>query len=392
MKWPVGERDQPLLTIPTTPLTPGKHWLLLMPYLEADLPLAIPTQQRILELGSSDDKQVVHLQQNLSAIAAPIGMLWLGGDEHRSLYRLRQLEQHSYGAHVEVKLKDFGLAGRKKDGESDIEGLALDGQRLWVVGSHSLRRRKHRSKQKPLSLHDKQSRNAHVLGCLRLDSEGQPVAGQRLAFNAKTGRDLLYKALKKDRRIAPFLKIPSKDNGLDIEGIAARNERLLVGLRGPVLRGVALVVDLRLNGLDEDGGAPLTLNKSSIRYLKLRGLAVRDLAVVPDSNDVLILAGPTMTLTGPCYLYRWRDAFNSDNSGLAEGVPLEKLEPLLRIRDDHPGLSEGGSDKPEGLEVQRLEGHLLALVAYDNPTRNRAPRGKGVQGVRTKLDGFLVPE
>ncbi|MFO0119910.1 MAG: DUF3616 domain-containing protein, partial [Cyanobium sp.] len=106
---------------------------------------------------------------------------------------------------------------------------------------------------------DKQSRNAHVLGCLRLNGEGLPVAGQRLAFDAAAGRDALSQVLAADPLIAPFLKIPSKENGLDIEGIAARAERLLVGLRGPVLRGIALVLDLHLDGIEPNGSSTLTL-------------------------------------------------------------------------------------------------------------------------------------
>ena len=35
----------------------------------------------------------------------------------------------------------LACGGGKAEGESDLEGLALDGERLWLVGSHSLRRR-----------------------------------------------------------------------------------------------------------------------------------------------------------------------------------------------------------------------------------------------------------
>ncbi len=360
-----------------------------MPVSEADLPLATPTQQRILELGSAGDKEAEDLRQNLSALAARDGLLWLGGDEGRKIYQLRRLGEHRYGDLRPVKLRDFTLAGGKDDGESDIEGLARDGDRLWLVGSHSLRRRRHDSDEgEPLRLHDRQSRNAHVLGCLRLDREGLPVAGQRLAFDATTGRDALTRALAADLRIAPFLAIPSKDNGLDVEGIAARGERVLVGLRGPVLRGIALLLDLRLDGLDDDGSRTLTLAGLRFRYLQLSGLAVRDLAVVPGSDDVLVLAGPTMTLAGPCYLYRWRNALHPHESDRPAGVTVEEPEPLLWIRDGRPGRAGEGSDKPEGLEVQRSEGRLLAWVAYDDPTVARR-RGQGVQ---TRLNGFLVPD
>jgi hypothetical protein len=357
---------------------------------EADLPLAAPTHQCILELGPSADKEAEKLQKNLSALAANKAALWLGGDEGQSLYRLQLLGEHRYGDILKVKLKEFGLAGDKDDGESDIEGLALDGDRLWLVGSHSLRRRKHNDDEgQPLDLYDDidQSRNTHVLGCLRLDGDGLPVLGQRLAFNAAAGRDVLTPALAADPRIAPFLVIPSKDNGLDIEGIAARGERLLVGLRGPVLRGIALVLDLGLVGLDSDGPT-LTLDSLRYRYLQLSGLAVRDLAVVPGSDDVLVLAGPTMDLPGPCYLYRWRNALRQEETRPAVGVTLEETEPLLWIRDGRPGRHRDGSDKPEGLEVQIREGHLVAWVAYDDPT---GARREGM-GTRTRLDGFVIPD
>ncbi|MBE9171703.1 DUF3616 domain-containing protein [Cyanobium sp. LEGE 06143] len=339
-------------------------------------------------MGKAGDKKVKKLQQNLSALAARDRVLWLGGDEERSLYWLKHLDEHRYGDLHRVKLKDFGLAGGKDDGESDIEGLALDGDRLWLIGSHSLRRRKHNDRKgHPLDMHDEQSRNAHVLGCLRLDGAGLPVSGQRLEFDAASPGDALTQKLAADSRIGRFMKIPSKENGLDIEGIAARGERLLVGLRGPVLRGIALVLDLRLAGLDDDGPT-LSLAGCHCRYLQLAGLAVRDLAVVPGSDDVLVLAGPSMTQAGPCYLYRWRNALGTVNNGPVAGViTLEELEPLLWIRDGRPGRPDEGSDKPEGLEVQRHGGRLLVWVAYDDPTKTRR-RG---QGSRTRLDGFVLP-
>ena len=154
----------------------------------------------------------------------------------------------------------------------------MRGPAYLIVAEHSLRRRKHNDRKgPPLDMHGDQSRNAHVLGCLRLDGAGLPVAGQRLAFDATSPGDALTKVLADNPRIAPFLAIPSKENGLDIEGIAARGERVLVGMRSPVLRGIALVLDLRLSGLDSDGPT-LTLARHRFRYLQLAGLAVRDLA------------------------------------------------------------------------------------------------------------------
>jgi hypothetical protein len=365
---------------------------------EADLPLATPKHQRTLEFDALDGKDARALVQNLSALAARDGRMWVGGDEGRSLYGLRRLGHHHYGDATELKLKTYGLAGRKEEGESDIEGLARDGQRLWLVGSHSRRRRRFDTAEgDPLTLVEETRPNTHVLGCLCLDDDGEPLAGsgQRLAVDSATGTDALTRTLAADRRIGPFLALPSKDNGLDIEGLTARDERVLVGLRGPVLRGIAVVVDLRLGGLDT-GASTLTLEHHRLRYLQLSGLAVRDLAVVPGSDDVLLLAGPTMTQAGPCYLYRWHDALKpgaADSSGV---FSVEEPEPLLCIRDGRPGRPSpdpekpAGSDKPEGLELQRHNDEWIAWVAYDDPLAAR--REIRTSKVRVQLDGFALPD
>ncbi|WP_457090403.1 DUF3616 domain-containing protein [Microvirga sp. P5_D2] len=49
------------------------------------------------------------------------------------------------------------------------------------------------------------------------------------------------------RHNRPFLSIPSKENGFDVEGLAVREGRISPGLRGPVLRGHAVVLDPKLH-------------------------------------------------------------------------------------------------------------------------------------------------
>jgi hypothetical protein len=364
-----------------------------------DLHPATASGQLLLQLGAAGDQEAQALQRNLSGLAWRDDWLWLGGDEGRSLLRLERLEGQVYGRAEWLKLKPFGLAQGKEEGESDIEGLALDGQRLWLVGSHSCRRlRASGGKGAGLSLPQESRRNAHLLGCLHLDGHGRPLAGQRLRPSRQASRDALSKVLAAEPLIAPFAEIPGKDNGLDVEGIVARDDRLLVGLRGPVLRGVALVVDLRIAGIKAAAagsssrcGPPLGLESHRLRYLDLDGLAVRDMVALPGSDDVLLLSGPTMSLDGPSYLHRWRGALAplpaSQRSGAGEAITLERPEALLCVRDGRPGRRGDGNDKPEGLEISRDGEQLLAWVAYDGPT---AARRQG-EGVLTRLDGFPLP-
>ena len=79
------------------------------------------------------------------------------------------------------------------------------------------------------------------------------LTAARLEGNSRG--NLLTKALKDDPHIGPFVPrlsngkmvgIPSKDNGLDVEGLAVSGDRAFLGLRGPVLRGWTVVLELQM--------------------------------------------------------------------------------------------------------------------------------------------------
>ena len=154
-----------------------------------------------------------------------------------------------------------------------------------------------------------------------------------------------------------------------------------------MLRGIALVADLQLDGFakggDSDHTLPLQLQSLQLRYLDLGGLAVRDLAAVPDSNNVLILAGPTMPHAGPFRLIRWRQAFSAHPAQPPESMALECTTTLLLRSGD----GDNNHDKPEGLHLQHTGGELIVWIAYDSPSKNR----RAGDGVCTHLDGFVVP-
>jgi hypothetical protein len=83
---------------------------------------------------------------------------------------------------------------------------------------------------------------------------------------------------------------------------------MFLGLRGPVLRGWALLLELQVK---ETRRGRLKLRKAGpdgARYVKhfldLAGLGMRELAF--DGDALLILAAPTMDLDGPVVLYPGR--------------------------------------------------------------------------------------
>lgn len=169
--------------------------------------------------------------------------------------------------------------------------------------------------------------------------------------------------LDEDEHLAPFLAIPGKDNGLDVEGIAVAGEpgaeRVFLGLRGPVLRGWAVVLQVapREDG-DELRLAPVEGKQRYLKhFLDLDGLGIRDLC--PQGDDLLVLAGPSMDLDGPVRVYRWPGAAR------IEAPDVVHRDELRREIDLPYGE---GDDHAEGIALLP-SGELL--VVYDSPARSR---------------------
>ena len=273
----------------------------------------------------------------------------------------------------------------------DIEGLAVDDGWLWVTGSHSLTRDKpdedddHEAALAELTEIEVDP-NRWFLGRLPLRDDGDGVhtpvdevevdGDTRVAGCVKMkddGRSTLTKAMDDDVHLAPFLDVPSKDNGFDVEGIAARGDRVWLGLRGPVLRGWAVVLELHMK-TKKDGRRlkPRTIGEDDQRYRKhlcdLGGLGIRDL--VFDGDALLLLAGPTMDLDGPVAVYRWEDVLDVDHHTVLG------RDQVVHVADLPYGH---GEDHPEGMAVvqpddQRYNPRLL--VVHDDPAADRLVPGR----------------
>src|SRR5262249_28812039 len=200
--------------------------------------------------------------------------------------------------------------------------------------------------------------------------------------------NLLTRALQDDPHIGPFVPrlasngkvvgIPSKDNGLDIEGLAVSENRVFLGLRGPVLRGWAVVLELQLADSSSGFLRLDPLGSSAARYrkhfLRLKGLGIRDLAI--HGKDLYILAGPTMDLDGPVFIYRWSKALEQASDSL---TPIEDLTRVVSV----PFGDE--KDHAEGMTLLPTD-PLSVLVCYDSPGK---PRTEGVEN-GVKADIFVM--
>lgn len=336
---------------------------------------------------------------NLSAIALADNYLWLGSDEGRSIERLSPQPDGSYG---EAQSTDIGTLFPEllPDKEIDIEGLAYDNGYLWVVGSHSLKRKKPKGSGANLIV-DREvdlvrlativaEPNRHFLARIPCHN-GQLVAEQDEKTAAwlrpKDGISPLWKALGNDRHLGPLIRagIPGKDNGVDIEGLAilpgedAANSRILLGLRGPVLRGWSMLIEIDLALKPTDEGEPDRLKLKGYRkyFLDLDGLGIRDLTI-DASGALLILAGPTMVLDGATRIFRvpipaaaepWDETWSDRWIDRADIDVLGDLAVGIRC------------DRPEGI---LLEPAGTLLIIHDSPSPDR------LQGTTVLADRIAI--
>ncbi|MBX0291470.1 DUF3616 domain-containing protein [Hymenobacter sp. HSC-4F20] len=332
-----------------------------------------------------------HVRDGLSSVLRTGDNLWLSCDERTSIERLRLTGPREFSQHTSYELTELLDLPSDKSEEIDIEGLAESEHYLWIVGSHSLARKKpdpdgpDAAKEIARLAQVKSEANRYLLA--RVPLLRNPVTGDyelhreaphptdpaqtlraaqlRGSADSNDLRDLLAA----DAHLKPFLSIPGKDNGFDIEGLAcAPDGRLFVGLRGPVLRGWALVLELlpredkhgRLR-LSELPGATETYYKK--HFLALGGMGVRELR--QRGTDLLLLAGPTMDLDGTIAVYCWSDALRCTEDSL---VGPNKLERLFDV--PHGFGPTAGQDKAEGMALLDDE-HVL--IVFDSPTDARKP-------------------
>lgn len=344
-----------------------------------------------------DDKE---LRASLSVAALTGRHLWVASDETTTLERFTTEDGRTFKDHATYALADFINLPGEADEEVDVEGLACTDEYLWLVGSHSLKRKKPKPGSSDMQKQiEKLSRvesegNRYLLARipLALNEEGgdaelvkyhQPFGRAKTASTAAQligdrHGNALTEALRDDEHLASFLAIPGKDNGFDIEGLAVIGTQIFLGLRGPVLRGYACILEIEVETPD---GSPSSLELRKKfdgklyrkHFLQLDGLGLRELCA--DGADLLLLAGPSMDLDGPVRIFRWQDAVKSSSESL---VPRHALEKLFEVPF---GTGEdAGHDHAEGMTLIPATGEQSAalLVIYDAPA---VARKKGANGV-----------
>lgn len=284
----------------------------------------------------------IEASMDLSGVVVVNDFLILGADEGHRVQVLKWRKKDACW----LPVHSFALA--KLDQETDIEALAYGDGHLYVIGSHSHRRRRLKPE---LSVR----RNRERL----LQIQEQPSRSRlfRLSFDHKSGEigradsvDL-SKRMRKDPLLKSFYGLPGKENGIDIEGMDFAGSYLYVGFRGPVLRdNYVPVMVLRFS----------SAKAYNLLFVRLDGQGIRDLVALKDG--FLILSGPVNDAPGPFRLWWW------DGRDQIPGKD-RVVEPTLLLG----AVSTRGGAKAEGLALlAENEGTADVLVVYETSTATQA--------------------
>jgi hypothetical protein len=173
------------------------------------------------------------LRQQISACAQDRdGNLWLGTDELTGLSRLKQRAPGAYGKHVYTDLSDR-LKLTEEDEEIDVEGLDIEEDRLWIVGSHTSTRKGFQPGKNPEEnlqrlAQVEASPNRYLIACAEIE-DGKLTNYDIAQLPISEEGNPLTLALREDPHLGPFLhrddraqpscaQIASKENGFDVRG------------------------------------------------------------------------------------------------------------------------------------------------------------------------------
>ncbi|MEN6428217.1 MAG: DUF3616 domain-containing protein [Phycisphaerales bacterium] len=227
--------------------------------------------------------------------------------------------------------------------EIDTEAIAAEGDCYYIIGSHGI------SKKEGLP-----QGNRYSIFRVKADPvTGLPV--RPLSVNKAS----LAGVLRADPVLGEYFGKPLQQRGVNIEGLAVREGRLFVGVRGPNLQGNAFVLEVRADDVFSGNSQPGHV----LHRLPLGpGYGIRE--IVAAKSDFLIIAGNSASEPSEKYtqsmdydenreflLFSWDDR----NSA------VHKIGAVPEVRG-----------KAEAMTIlEETEDHVTVLMLFDGPRRGR---------------------
>lgn len=238
--------------------------------------------------------------------------------------------------------------------ELDGEGVAYADGHFYVIGSHGHPRDKDQELDpvKDAPMIQASIRASSKVIRIKVDASSVDNSGKLVApLEIKVSTEL-RSLLSMEPRLQPFLDKRLDQNGLTIEGVAVREGRVFVGMRGPMLgKDEAAIYSVALNSLFDNKSADPQLFSLALG----EGRGIRDL--VTYDRGFLVLAGPSEESDGAYAVYFW------------DGKDSRLLAELPKFIG-----KKGKLIKPEALlPLDRNTQGLRVLVLFDGP-KEGSPR------------------
>ncbi|MEF3367136.1 DUF3616 domain-containing protein [Methylocystis sp. 9N] len=239
--------------------------------------------------------------------------------------------------------------------EFDAEGATTDGKFFYVVGSHSVKRKScddHPANRVVLRFAvDREQRqpgpikpSGDLWGILENLPEFAGHAGSRACLGddpPKQRHDL------------------SGRQGVNIEGVAAKDGRLYFGMRGPAIKGAALVVGVDAKALFDGGDAKPSVSRLAVGEKR----AIRDLTAA--GADLLALVGPDDDERNCSY-----SIFRIESVG--QGAVGARELAVLNL-DNAPLSEESEPIKPEAITLLDANSSRYRLLVLSDGGEDGAP-------------------
>lgn len=285
----------------------------------------------------------IHESEDISAIAYFEDYIFVGSDESQTIINLLKQDGNDFKV-----IRNVPLCLDDETEEIDIEGMSItaDG-RLYVIGSHS-------SKRKRIKATKTYAENRQRLATVVSETKKNTIFQLKLDVTTaqvleRESNTQLKGVLEENTILSRFLNIPSKENGIDIEGLAADNQYLYIGFRGPVLRGnfVPVMVTTFDDVMDYE-----------LRFVQLAGNGIRDITRIQEG--FLLIAGPVGDGLGPYQLYFW----NGEDT--IPGKDRPDTSDYCRLLGEIPRPPDYPDAKAEGLTILEDQGkEMTAMIVYD---------------------------
>lgn len=340
--------------------------------------------------GDLNENKKEEIDKNVSAIVQFGDFIIVGSDESKYSIPILQKQDISIDDpkicsvyKVIKKIKLLQDQKENKDQEIDIEGMAItDGDKnsvnLFVCGSHS-------SKRKTVKADEDYETNKNRLKEVKEEDKKNNIF--KITLNPQTAEQIgdivkidIKQLIKKDDVLGIFTSIPSKENGVDIEGIAADGNKLYLGFRGPVLREnyvpVMIIKDYStrvvknfqeqmLNFFPQIMSGKSKQDDYELYFVNLEGNGIRDITKV--ENGFLIIAGPVGDGFGPYRLYFWNGVDGLPYKNKSQDYQMKWLggEDIPFPTDDQGNPIKEA--KAEGITViEETSSYYKIIIVYDS--------------------------